>query len=164
MDGILIGSMLALVKLINYDFLKKYSFVVTLGLALLNFIFYFINGTQDYTFPYWAIVGYSTFAVIFAMLVFETIEGENRMLNVILNNSLLRFTGQISYGFYVFHWPVYILLYDYIEKWVRQAISLPEKGILIVTAVVLTLLAFLLSILSYYGFERYFLKLKKAFT
>jgi peptidoglycan/LPS O-acetylase OafA/YrhL len=163
-DGILIGAMLALVKNINYNFLKKYSFVVTLSLALLNFLFYFINGIKNYTFPYWAIVGYSTFAVIFAMLVFETIDRENRLINFILNNPLLRFTGKISYGFYVFHWPVYILLYDYFEKWVRQAISFPEKGILIVIATFLTLIALLISIVSYYGFERYFLKMKKSFS
>jgi peptidoglycan/LPS O-acetylase OafA/YrhL len=163
-DGILIGAMLALVKVINYHFLKKYSFVVTLSLALLNFLFYFINRSQNYTFPYWAIVGYSTFAVIFAMLAFETIDRENRLLNSILNNPLLRFTGKISYGFYIFHWPVNILLYDQIEKWVRQSISLPEKGILIVIAMSLTLIALLMSIVSYYGFERYFLKMKKSFS
>lgn len=163
-DGILIGSMLALLKIINYNFLKKYSYIVTLSLAALNFIFYFINSSQNYSFPYWAIVGYSTFAVIFAMIVFETIDRENKLLNFILNNSMLKFIGKISYGFYVFHWPVYILLYSYIEKWVRQSFSIPEKPILIIIALLLTLIAFIISIVSYYGFERHFLKLKKAFS
>ena len=163
-DGILIGAMLALLKVINYDFLKKYAFVVTFSLALINFLFYFINSTQNFTFPFWAIVGYTTFAVMFAMLVFETIDRKNKFLNFILNNPVLRFTGKISYGFYVFHWPVYILLYDAVDKVVRNSITFSETGINAIVALVLTLFAFVISVISYYGFERYFLKLKKAFV
>ena len=163
-DGILIGAMLALLKKINYNFLKKYAFVVTFCLALVNFSFYFINQTQGFTFPYWAIVGYSTFSVIFAMLAFETIDLENKVLSYIMSIRLLRFTGRISYGFYVFHWPVYVLLYSYIYNIIEKNVSLSGNGLLIFTSVILTLIAFLLSIISYYGYERYFLKMKKAFN
>lgn len=163
-DGILIGAMLALVKQFNYQFLKKYAFLVTFSLAGINFLFYFINRTQQFSFPYWAIVGYTTFAAMFAMLAFETIDRGNRLLNAILNNSLLRFTGKISYGFYIFHWPVYLLLYEITDRWVRTFITFSEKSITLAASALLTLMAFLVAVISYYGFERYFLRLKKAFN
>jgi len=163
-DGILIGALLALLKLINYNFLKKYSFFVTLFLACVNFLFYFINKTREFTFPYWAIVGYTTFTILFAMLVYETIQGENRTINFLLNIKPLKFFGKISYGLYVFHWPVYLILYSWVEKKVKAISVLSENNLVIVVSILLTIIGILISIISFYTFESYFLKKKKAFN
>jgi peptidoglycan/LPS O-acetylase OafA/YrhL len=76
----------------------------------------------------------------------------------------LKFFGKISYGLYIFHWPVYLILYDWVDKKIRPLVSLSENKLAIVVSVVLTIIGVLISIISFYTFERYFLKKKKAFN
>ncbi|TAL51505.1 MAG: hypothetical protein EPN92_00525 [Chitinophagaceae bacterium] len=135
-----------------------------MALAALNFVFYFFNKPNQFTYPYLAIAGYTTFAVMFALLIQEAVRGENEFINLILGNTILRFFGKISYGFYIFHWPVYIILYAFVDGWVRSLLALSETGIAIISSLILTLIGLSISIISYYGFERHFLKMKKAFN
>jgi len=145
-------------------FIKKYFTGLVLLLAALNFIFYFINKQYQFTYPYLAIVGYTTFAMLFAIIVHEVIQGENKIFNFLLNIKPLRFFGKISYGLYVFHWPVYLILYSWVEKKVEGVSNLSENNLIIIVSILLTLIGILISILSYYTFENYFLKKKKAFN
>ncbi|MFZ1263728.1 MAG: acyltransferase, partial [Chitinophagaceae bacterium] len=48
-DGLCIGSIVALLIRINPDFLKKYTTVIVLLMAAVNFGFYFINEQQSFT-------------------------------------------------------------------------------------------------------------------
>jgi len=51
-DGICIGSMLALLHRFKYDFLSRYmSFIVT-GLAALNLLFFLLNRSSNFSFPF----------------------------------------------------------------------------------------------------------------
>jgi peptidoglycan/LPS O-acetylase OafA/YrhL len=163
-DGICVGSMLAILRYKRSAFLDKYFTSMVLLLAGFNFLFYFFNKPYRFTYPYLAIVGYTTFAVLFALLVQEAVQKENKILNLILGNSLLRFFGKISYSFYVFHWPVYLIFFESLYRWVAGHSSLSAFNVTIVTSVLLTLAGLIMSVFSYYGFERHFLKLKKAFN
>ena len=162
-DGICIGSMLAILHFMRSPFVKKYFTVLVFLLAAMNFVFYFINKQYDFTFPYLAIVGYTTFAMLFAIVVHEVIQGDNKLFNLILNIKPLRFFGKISYGLYVFHWPVYLILYDWVDENIRSVASLSENNRVIVVSILLTMIGVLISVISFYTFERYFLKKKKAF-
>ena len=163
-DGICIGSMLAILQFMRSTFINRYFTGLVLLLAALNFVFYFINKAYNFSYPYLAIVGYTTFAVLFAIIVHEVIQGNNKFLNRILNIRLLRFFGKISYGLYIFHWPVYLILYDWMDKKVRAAITLSENNLAILVSILLTIIGVVISIISFYTFERYFLKKKKAFN
>jgi len=163
-DGICIGSMLAILQFMRSPFIKKYFTGLVLLLAAMNFIFYFINKEFQFTYPYLAIVGYTTFAMLFAIIVHEAIQGENKIINFLLNIKPLRFFGKISYGLYVFHWPVYLILYSWVEGKVKTITNLSESNLVIVVSVLLTLIGILISIISFYTFESYFLKKKKAFN
>ena len=163
-DGICIGSMLAILQFMRSTFINRYFTGLVLLLAALNFVFYFINKAYNFSYPYLAIVGYTTFAVLFAIIVHEVIQGNNKFLNRILNIRLLRFFGKISYGLYIFHWPVYLILYDWMDKKVRAAITLSENSLAILVSILLTIIGVVISIISFYTFERYFLKKKKAFN
>ena len=99
-DGICIGSMLAILQFMGSTFINRYFTVLILMLAGLNFVFYFVNKEYNFTFPYFAIVGYTTFAMLFAIIVHEIIQGKNNVLNFVLNIKPLRFFGKISYGLY----------------------------------------------------------------
>jgi peptidoglycan/LPS O-acetylase OafA/YrhL len=163
-DGICIGSMLAILQFMRSTFINRYFTAVVLLLAAMNFVFYFVNKEYNFTYPYFAIVGYTTFAVLFAIIVHEVIQGGNKFLNLILNIKPLRFFGKISYGLYIFHWPIYLILYDWMDSKIRAATMLSDKNLAILVSLLLTIIGVLVSILSFYTFERYFLKKKKAFN
>lgn len=152
-DGICIGCMVALMQRINAGLMKKYTTLIVISLAALNFIFYFLNKGND--FPYLAILGYTTFAAMFGLLVNELVSGESRILNFIFKLNILRFFGKISYGLYIFHWPVFVILNPYIKA---------QVGNVLLSAILSTTAAFIISVISFYTFEMYFLKKKKHFA
>ena len=158
-DGICIGSMLALLRIFNKNGLKKFTPVIVFTLAGFNFLFYFFNEKTQSTLPFMAIVGYTTFAVLFALLVNEGVEEKSKVINIIFNNKILKFFGTISYSLYVFHWPLHLLMVPHIMKWLIESIN-NQIYVLIISASLTTLASILLSILSYHYFERYFIRFK----
>jgi peptidoglycan/LPS O-acetylase OafA/YrhL len=162
-DGICIGCMLALLQRINMSFLNKNTAVVVFTLAGMNFLFYFFNSFYHFTFPYLAIVGYTTFAVMFGLLVNEAVTKQTPIINKILSTRILVFFGKISYGFYMFHWPIYLVATFYIHEFLQSTINVHVGLFQILSALSATILALLLSIISFRYFESYFLNLKKKF-
>jgi peptidoglycan/LPS O-acetylase OafA/YrhL len=160
-DGICIGSMLAVLRTINPKAILRYFTLIVLGLAALNFLFYFFNSQNQFSFPYLAIVGYTTFAVIFGLLVNEGIEGQNVVINTIFSFPLLRFFGRISYSLYVFHWPIYIILAPVFQKWLMNNVKMNNAPML--SSIITTVIALILALISFQFFEKKFLSLKKNF-
>jgi peptidoglycan/LPS O-acetylase OafA/YrhL len=160
-DGICIGSMLALLRTIRIDFLRNYTAPVVLSLALANFIFFFINRYYGYTFPFLAFVGYTTFAVMFALLVNEGVENKSRLLRLLFDNGMMKFFGRISYGLYVFHWPVFILTAPYFQDIFTPALPLAEARI--AASITATLVGIGVSLISFRYFEQYFIRKKISY-
>lgn len=160
-DGICIGSMVALLLKINPGFLKRYTSTIVLFFAVLNFTFFFVNKYYHFSFPYLALAGYTTFAMIFGLLVNEAVTRGTKLINIIFSIPLLKFLGRISYGLYMFHWPVYLLISPYLLSWIQQYTSgwPTHFGV----SVIATLAAIAISWFSFSYFERYFLKLKDRF-
>jgi len=161
-DGICIGCMVALLQRININFLKKYTLAIVLFFAGINFTFYFINRRYHFSFPYLALVGYTTFAMMFGLLVNEAVTKGTKLVNFIFNIPVLKFFGRISYGFYIFHWPIYLLLGPYLFPWVSKHINGISSQF--VVSVLATGVAIVVSWISYHYYERYFLKLKDRFA
>lgn len=160
-DGICIGSMIALTRRISLNFLKNYTYIIVLFLATINFIFYFFNSNHQFSFPYLAVVGYTTFAGMFGLLVNEAVTGETKIINMVLGFSLLKFFGRISYGLYVYHWPIYLLLAPYVKNWVQSNFSSIHPGI--AASFACLLIAIIVSILSHKYFESIFIRMKRRF-
>lgn len=163
-DGILIGAMLALIRMTSPGFLKKNYAFLLLSLALINFAFYFINSDHHFLIPNWAIVGYSSFAVIFALIVNQAIDQKDKVLDFLLNVRLLKFLGKISYGLYIFHWPIYLLFRDSVSDWIRDTMGLEGRSMQVGASIILTLGAFTISVISYYTFEKIWRNLKEKAT
>jgi peptidoglycan/LPS O-acetylase OafA/YrhL len=163
LDGILIGSMLAAIYKINAQLLRKYFTFFLLALTAVNYLFYLYKQNQSPDFPVWAIAGFTTFSLIFAIVVYEAVMKENRVVNYILTNPVLRFLGKYSYGFYIFHWPVFLLVKPYTDKFVAGFINPNGYLAMFLSSLFATLAGLLVSVASYHFFERYFLNLKKRF-
>jgi peptidoglycan/LPS O-acetylase OafA/YrhL len=154
--------MVALLQRINPAFLKRYTPFIVLFFALLNFAFFFINRRYNFSFPYLALAGYTTFAMVFGLLVNEAVTGQTRIVNYLLSIPFLRFFGKIAYGFYMFHWPVYLLLSPVFYSWLSPLIN--GRLLQFNISLLASLTAVLVSWLSYQYFESYFLRLKDKFT
>ena len=163
-DGLCIGCMLALMMSINPGFLKKYTWVIVLVLVVMNFVFYFINTRQSYQLPYLAIVGYTTFAALFGFFVYEAVHGKSKVIGFLFNNRILKFFGKISYGLYVYHWPVYLLLFPFLKNLFFSPNSGSYRIAEVGSAVIVTIVAVVLSVLSYRFFEKPFLNLKRRYS
>jgi len=162
-DGICIGSMLALIIRINPLFLKKYVGLVALFLSALNFLFFFLNRAHAFSFPFFPFVGYTTFAVMFALLIHEAVSGEIFIINKVFSNAILKFFGKISYGFYVFHWPIYVVLNPRLTHYFETIHDITSKGAQVLSSIIATAIGLGLSIISYHFLEMKFIKLKHRF-
>ena len=160
-DGLCIGSLLAVLSVVNYKAINRYFTFIVLGLAALNFVFYFFNKQNQFSYPYLAIAGYTTFAIIFGLLVNEGVERQDTFISKILSFRAFRFFGVISYGLYVFHWPFYLITSPALKKWAETNIEFINPSI--TASIIATLLSVLLALLSFHLFEKRFLALKKKF-
>lgn len=162
-DGLLLGSALAILQKINSTLLSKKTYLFVLILACLNFVFYFLNTNTAFSFPYWSVVGYTTFAALFALVVYEGVKGENHFIRFIFTNKILRFLGKYSYGFYIFHWPIYLLTISFFTTLSKQLPIHNDLLQLILSSTLATASGLLISLISYHFFEKYFLNMKKRF-
>ncbi len=163
-DGICIGCILALTIRISPLFLKKYTTAIVLLMATINFVFYFLNNQNGFTLPYLAFVGYTTFAVLFGILVYEATTGESKVIQFLLNNRILKFFGKISYGLYVFHWPIYVLLFPFLVTFFKANSNISHHTGELASGITVTITAILLSVISYRFFEKPFLQLKDKYS
>ena len=163
-DGLCIGSLLALIMYIDRDWLRKYTAFIVSIVAGLNFLFYFLNRASYFSFPFFPFIGYTTFAIVFAVLVYEAVQGKTKLINLIFINPILSFFGKISYGFYVFHWPVYVALNSWFRNLLYSRLDLQSSIVELLVSILATVLGLVISIFSYYFFERRFLKLKSHFN
>ncbi len=161
-DGICIGCMVALLLRIDKSFLKRFTPVIVLFFAGVNLIFFFINRSHDFSFPYLALVGYTTFAMMFGLLVNESLSPGSKLIHTVFNIGLLKFFGKISYSFYIFHWPVYLLLYPFLTKTISDPGT--AKYTPFIVSLIATLVAIVVSWLTYQFIERYFLRKKERFA
>jgi peptidoglycan/LPS O-acetylase OafA/YrhL len=154
--------MVALLLKIDAGFLKKYTAGIVLFFAIMNFAFFFINRNYQFAFPYLALAGYTTFAMMFGLLLNQAVSGDNKLIHLILNIPLLKFFSKISYGFYIFHWPVYLILKPYLSNWGSE--FLDGHLLNFTVSIIATTLAIVISWFSFGYYETYFLKLKDKFV
>lgn len=163
-DGILIGAMLASVYNIGQGLLRKYFTLFLLSLTAVNYIFYLIKKNQIPDFPVWGIAGFTTFSLIFAILVYEAVMKENKLINFVLSNAILKFLGKYSYGFYIFHWPAAIIFKPVFYSMGSSFFQKDSFWHLMFVGILCSLVGLLASIISYHLLEKHFLKMKKYFN
>ena len=160
-DGLCVGSLLAIFRHQGNFELKTINRVLGLIFFLLVFIVIPLFKVFFHArLPYLACCLFPTIALFWGFVVWSSIPRENLIFRV-FSNRLLIFFGKISYGLYIFHWPINRLIKLRFEMGPDQ---LYHVGTTLFLAVISTAIAIVMSIISYYTYERYFLGLKRYFT
>jgi peptidoglycan/LPS O-acetylase OafA/YrhL len=99
--------------------------------------------------PWFIAVKYSIVTWMYSFFLAWILSRRNSSVHSLLKLRPLRFVGRISYGLYVFHPAIFLLAFD-----TAQGENDFFKGLLGFA------MAFCAAVMSWYGFERYFIKLK----
>lgn len=157
MDSFMIGGCFFLFqdkKIITL--FAKYFFI---PLIIIAAGIYFTNTKQNN--PFTSTVGYTILAVFFAGFLNYCIINPGSIIGKCFKAKWLRFMGKVSYGFYIYHWLVLLVLQPKLIVWLNRLFFNKEEIILWLSLILCILFSLLLSVISYFYFESYFLKLKK---
>jgi peptidoglycan/LPS O-acetylase OafA/YrhL len=109
--------------------------------------------------------GYTILAVAFAALVLQTVLDHERgrgRIGAVFNNAVLRSLGKYSYAIYVFHQPLNQMIGErLLHHWLPQGIGLKAGSAYMVCV---TAASYTLAVVSYHGYEKHFLALKRYFV
>lgn len=106
-------------------------------------------------------VGYTVIAIVYGGLLQLTLLKTNTLINYITSLNFLKFTGRISYGIYIFHWPLFLIGFTVLNKAFAYVSFTPGNSILHTINVLICFpTTYLISYLSFNYYERYFLKRK----
>ncbi|WP_170828500.1 acyltransferase family protein [Chryseobacterium soldanellicola] len=144
-----IGALLGFIFFKNKDGISKilltYNFL-TIIFTLLPFVLWFFKFKTEH-------LNDELYAVLFAFSIYNIV----RHPKINIDNAVTRFLGKISYGIYLYHWTIIILVVKYMPKY--DAFYLYN---LLLYASVLGLTIFI-SWLSFVTYERFFLNIKKKY-
>lgn len=118
-------------------------------------------GSTSFTAGFFRSIGYSLLDLFSAAILFMIITRPKSLLTRSLNFSFLRFTGKISYGIYIFHWPILLVAGTYLAIFLKSKLSIGEYSAGILSLFICLILTYLLSFVSYKYYESWFLKKKK---
>jgi peptidoglycan/LPS O-acetylase OafA/YrhL len=160
-DGLCVGSLLAI--FVNRGDFRMKKFNSILGLIFLLLVFIIIPSIKIFfhsKLPYLACSVYPAIALFWGLIVWSSIQNRS-LIYRIFNNRFMIYFGKISYGLYIFHWPINRILKLNAERFPDQYHVFKNDLFL---ALISTSIAIVVSIISYYTYERYFLGLKRYFT
>lgn len=150
-DSLLMGcgvSMVFIWKMLPAETVKKVWFNLLLICSVIAaFVVTFSLSHEDRNLY---VFGLPMFNLAVAIMIFWLVSTKGTIIHKVLENSILRWIGNVSYALYLWHY----LLYEYAKK------EFVPGGSQIFVGVTL---AFVLAALSYYCVERPFLRLKSRF-
>jgi peptidoglycan/LPS O-acetylase OafA/YrhL len=162
-DSLCAGSMLAAFKFKANPTLETkdkvlfcfLGFTVLAALPAIKIIF-------NWHLPYLACCIYPVIALIWAICVNFSLNNQT-VLYQIFDTQVIKFFGKISYGLYIFHWPVYKLFSANSSRWLPIHFHSTMITSLFISSLS-TVTAIILAVFSYYFIEIHFLKLKRKFV
>ena len=151
MDELALGSLLAVHKINRPDKrVIRRATIVLISVSVLIAIFWALFSGQAN--PIAQSLRYTLIAIFFACLMAMVLSSGNNPISRILQTRALRYTGEISYGLYVYHSSIFLI--------VQRCFNLNNNLIYFVISITL---CYGVASLSYFLFERPFLRLKKRF-
>ena len=161
-DSLLIGSVLKELhfRKVNISEIRVKQIATILTVILITGIVY--AGSAGFQTIFMRTVGLTVIALLFACIIHATISSNGHLFFNILNHPGMQYFGKISFGLYIFHWPVLLILGTKIMN--LGLTFIPDRVFLIkiVAVTVSFAFSFCLSAVSYRYFESYFLRFKKT--
>jgi peptidoglycan/LPS O-acetylase OafA/YrhL len=158
MDSFLLGGVLFLYQQKNKaKQFVNYFFTATL-ILILGII---ITGNAKISNPFISTIGFTLIALMFTGLIHNVTTHSTKIISHVFNYSWLKFVGKISYGLYIFHWIVLRVLEPKLSQQVSEYIGLSHENSHWFSLFGCLAISFLLSVISFFYFESYFLKLKR---
>jgi peptidoglycan/LPS O-acetylase OafA/YrhL len=161
-DNMMIGAVVAVLYYntkhpeFSFRFQKTFNaiFRKRIQLIILNIFLIYLIAYLLYDIPHGDVI----IAALASLLIVNLCEAKTSIYS--LNNKFLGYIGQISYGIYLLHKFVLFLVLYLVSKYLAQG-SLVVENIIIYTSIITLTIA--LASLSYYGYEKPFLNIKKRF-
>jgi peptidoglycan/LPS O-acetylase OafA/YrhL len=162
-DSFLSGVLVYLIYNNQIQFKKVKTILQWSGLIcfLVLFIYIFITKDAEKNNTFISGGGYTIIAIMYAGLLQVTLFKKNKIVNLITSSGFLRYTGRISYGMYIFHWPLFLVGFAVINKAFAYLHFIPgSTTIHIINVLICFPATYLISHLSFRYFESFFLKRK----
>ncbi len=162
LDGLALGALLSISYAHYRDLLMKYRsmFLVAVGVLLsLLLMVLFSNDISNGAHHEMTRIGLMICTTLYTCLLAYIFLSDRSVIKSFLKTSVLRSLGRYSYGIYIFHSPVMMLivrkLYSYdLSYWYAHIILLLSG----------TIISFMLAYLSYNLFEKRILRLKDKYA
>lgn len=120
-----------------------------------------ITQTFDKSHPFFSTVGRTLLAISFSYLMLKCIEERKNHFSRFFSTRFLIFTGKISYGIFIFHWPILITGFAIINKILAATgTQISQLNILLINIFCSAAITVLLSYASYRYFESRFVRWK----
>jgi peptidoglycan/LPS O-acetylase OafA/YrhL len=161
-DGLCIGSLIAIWRNISVKTVRKKLVVLSTIILSLHAIAFILSKTE-LNLPHFSIVGYSTMGVFFGWILVVIIENRNKPSKILFENKAIKGLGKISYGLYVYHWPLLVLFKIYFIGSIMH-LGLTDYQSYIIVSISAAIVAIVVSIVSYNLFEKRILALKEKIT
>jgi peptidoglycan/LPS O-acetylase OafA/YrhL len=159
------GAVAAILRIPEYRALViRRRFAIAIGVSVLFVGGLFATsgypraGERDQTF------GYTVLAIVFATLVLLAVLDHERgygQIGTVCRNAVLRSFGKYSYGIYVFHQPLNQMIGE--PLFLRLHPQAPGLLAGCVYMLTVTAASYSLALVSYHGYEKHFLALKRYF-
>lgn len=162
-DGLCIGSLIAIWRSGDIKTYKAKIFRLSFILLSVHAFLFLLSKTFLKGIPNFPFLGYTSIAVIFGITVVYAIENKNSWIKIFLENRILKGLGKISYGLYVYHWPIMALLKLYLLNKIISLGWTPYYSHVFISLAATTI-AIVVSKLSYEYFEKRILALKDVMT
>ena len=161
-DSFAAGSLLYCLLRFNVNFLnKKNATILFFATSFLVFIIGLKDNNFKFTGYYMSHFGFTLMGLNFMTCIYFSLTSKNKLLNAVLQNSILVYIGKISYSLYVFHWFILLLLLPSFNNILKKMLSQNNNFMAVTLWLIVT---FLVSVLSYNFFEKPIIRLKKKFV
>ena len=167
-DGLLLGAFVAVTQReVSHPISKAWRrlrFPLFVGSALILAGLYAVaNGLNDYDRRVIAI-GYFSLALFFATIVSMCADAAlGERAHRFLSSRPLVACGKVSYGMYIFHWPLVVILVPHLQKMQVGMSTLSQLALCTALIVLGTVFIYGFASLSFRFFETPFLNLKRRF-
>jgi len=160
MDALLLGGIIAQLIRKNKKVLEK----IIIPVGILGLSVFIIGLIIKRSLSFSELPFYYTAIDLFMCMILVMSVSNVKWIRNILRYTPLTFLGKYSYGLYVYHYIIYILLKYKLGNWLSLHLSYFSPVILMLILGIITVVSSLIvCVLSYHLFEVHFLKLKVYF-